>query len=576
MPTMDKLRNRLVRPSRELTVRDVLGSPRLLLVPILVALGFMFVGPMVILVLFSVQPSNSLSLNPLTWTLDSYVTFVGNMVSGSGVYGAVLTNTTLISVFTVLLTLLISFPAAYALARKVRRFKTAILVAMILPLLTSVTIRVLGWVMFLMQDGVLSSILGVVGITPGSLLYQESTIILGTTYVYLPFMLFPIYLSMLSIPESLYAASRDLGASRFKIFKDVVLPLSKPGIVIGSLFVFVLSLGASVESELLGGGQAFTMASNIEFSFGVAQNFPLGSVQAVSLLLIAGGSGVYILHNIDLEDIAQQSGGSAGHAAGSSSRLENVVWYGYTLLVALFLMVPMVAIIVASTYEGRVFGLPYQFTLDWYGKVLENGTVYNAIINTLKIAIPVTVISTAIGTAAAIGYTRYTFRGREWFKIFVLLPVFFPLLLIGLGMSMWSNAIGFGNGIPQTIVGEVVWISPVVMFVVSITALGIDPNLEEAARDLGAGTRKLYGDVILPLVADGVIAGAIFAFVLSWNNYYIASYMSGSNILVTTWIHSRLTQGFSSLVPAVAAVLFYVSLIALFLAVAVEYLGTGE
>jgi spermidine/putrescine transport system permease protein len=576
MSTMDKLRNRLVRPSRELTVRDVLGSPRLLLVPILVALGFMFVGPMVILVLFSVQPSNSLSLNPLTWTLDSYVTFVGNMVSGSGVYGAVLTNTTLISVFTVLLTLLISFPAAYALARKVRRFKTAILVAMILPLLTSVTIRVLGWVMFLMQDGVLSSILGVVGITPGSLLYQESTIILGTTYVYLPFMLFPIYLSMLSIPESLYAASRDLGASRFKIFKDVVLPLSKPGIVIGSLFVFVLSLGASVESELLGGGQAFTMASNIEFSFGVAQNFPLGSVQAVSLLLIAGGSGVYILHNIDLEDIAQQSGGSAGHAAGSSSRLENVVWYGYTLLVALFLMVPMVAIIVASTYEGRVFGLPYQFTLDWYGKVLENGTVYNAIINTLKIAIPVTVISTAVGTAAAIGYTRYTFRGREWFKIFVLLPVFFPLLLIGLGMSMWSNAIGFGNGIPQTIVGEVVWISPIVMFVVSITALGIDPNLEEAARDLGAGTRKLYGDVILPLVADGVIAGAIFAFVLSWNNYYIASYMSGSNILVTTWIHSRLTQGFSSLVPAVAAVLFYVSLIALFLAVAVEYLGTGE
>jgi len=576
MSTMDKLRNRLVRPSRELTVRDVLGSPRLLLVPILVALGFMFVGPMVILVLFSVQSSNSLSLNPLTWTLDSYVTFVGNMVSGSGVYGAVLTNTTLISVFTVLLTLLISFPAAYALARKVRRFKTAILVAMILPLLTSVTIRVLGWVMFLMQDGVLSSILGVVGITPGSLLYQESTIILGTTYVYLPFMLFPIYLSMLSIPESLYAASRDLGASRFKIFKDVVLPLSKPGIVIGSLFVFVLSLGASVESELLGGGQAFTMASNIEFSFGVAQNFPLGSVQAVSLLLIAGGSGVYILHNIDLEDIAQQSGGSAGHAAGSSSRLENVVWYGYTLLVALFLMVPMVAIIVASTYEGRVFGLPYQFTLDWYGKVLENGTVYNAIINTLKIAIPVTVISTAVGTAAAIGYTRYTFRGREWFKIFVLLPVFFPLLLIGLGMSMWSNAIGFGNGIPQTIVGEVVWISPIVMFVVSITALGIDPNLEEAARDLGAGTRKLYGDVILPLVADGVIAGAIFAFVLSWNNYYIASYMSGSNILVTTWIHSRLTQGFSSLVPAVAAVLFYVSLIALFLAVAVEYLGTGE
>jgi spermidine/putrescine transport system permease protein len=579
MSTIDTLKMRVTELSDESehSIRRLARPPWVLMLPMIALLLFMFVGPMLAIVVFSFQPSNAISLNPLDWTFATYREVIGGMVTGEGVYGDVLVNTVAVSLTTTALTLVVSYPAAYALARKITRYKLVFLMILIIPLFTSVNIRVFGWALFLVQNGVLDSLLTALGIQQyASLMYRRSTIVLGTTYVYLPFMLFPIYLSMLSIPESLYAASRDLGASRFKIFKDVVLPLSKPGIVIGSLFVFVLSLGASVESELLGGGQAFTMASNIEFSFGVAQNFPLGSVQAVSLLLIAGGSGVYILHNIDLEDIAQQSGGSAGHAAGSSSRLENVVWYGYTLLVALFLMVPMVAIIVASTYEGRVFGLPYQFTLDWYGKVLENGTVYNAIINTLKIAIPVTVISTAIGTAAAIGYTRYTFRGREWFKIFVLLPVFFPLLLIGLGMSMWSNAIGFGNGIPQTIVGEVVWISPVVMFVVSITALGIDPNLEEAARDLGAGTRKLYGDVILPLIADGVIAGAIFAFVLSWNNYYIASYMSGSNILVTTWIHSRLTQGFSSLVPAVAAVLFYVSLIALFLAVAVEYLGTGE
>lgn len=533
----------------------------------------MFVGPMLVLLLFSAQTGNSLSLNPSTWTLASYAEFLTGMIAGSGVYGTILRATTTISVLTVALTLLISFPAAYALARKIRRFKTALLVAMILPLLTSVTIRVLGWVMFLMDDGVLSSVLGAVGLSYGSVLYTQSTIVLGTTYVYLPFMLFPIYLSMLSIPESLYTAASDLGASRVKILRDVVLPMSKPGVVIGSLFVFVLSLGASVESELLGGGQAFTMASNIEFSFGVAQNFPLGSVQAVSLLVIAGGSGVYILRNVDLEDIAQRGGGGAHGTTQSSSRLEQTVWYGYVLLVTLFLMTPLIAIIIASTYAGRVFGFPYEFTLDWYRQVLSNGTIHSAVLNTLKIAVPTTILSTAVGTAAAVGYTRYRFPGREAFKLFALLPIFFPLLLIGLGMSIWSNAIGLGNGIVQTIIGETVWIAPIVMFVVSITALGIDPDLEEAARDLGASTTKLYRDVILPLIADGVVAGAIFAFVLSWNNYYIASYMSGSNILVTTWIHSRLTQGFSSLVPAVAAVLFYVSLVALAVAIAVEYLG---
>ncbi len=572
MSAIDRLRRDVV-PSLDVESPAAwVRSPRMLLVPLLAVLLFMFVGPMLILVLFSVQPGNSLSLDPLGWTADSYVAFATGIVTGSGVYGAVLRATTTISVLTVVLTFLVSFPAAYALARKIRRFKTALLVAMILPLLTSVTIRVLGWVMFLMTDGVLSSVLGTVGLSYDSLLYQQSTIVLGTTYVYLPFMLFPIYLSMLSIPESLYTAASDLGASRTKIFRDIVLPMSTPGIVIGSLFVFVLSLGASVESELLGGGEAFTMASNIEFSFGVAQNFPLGSVQAVSLLAIAGGSGVYILQSIDLEDIAQRGGGSQG-SARSISRREQAVWYGYTLLVTLFLMMPLVAIIVASTHAARVFGLPYEFTLDWYRQVLSNGTIHNAVFNTLKIAVPTTILSTVIGTAAAIGYTRYTFPGRDLFKIVALLPIFFPLLIIGLGMSMWSNVIGLGNGIPQTIVGETVWIAPIVMFVVSITALGIDPNLEDAARDLGADTTKLYRDVVLPLVADGVVAGAIFAFVLSWNNYYIASYMSGSNILVTTWIHSRLTQGFSSLVPAVAAVLFYVSLVALAAAIAVEYLG---
>ena len=560
MSVIDQLRrdfesgSRIGRLYRTVDVRHALVSP------IVAVLLFMFVGPMAILVLFSVQSGNNLMLDPATWTLASYVEFVTGMVTGSGVYGQVLATTTLISVSTVVLTLVFSFPAAYALARKIHRFKTALLVALILPLLTSVTMRVLGWVMFLMKDGVLSGILDPVGVTVPSVLYQETAIVLGTTYVYLPFMLFPIYLSMLSIPESLYTAASDLGASRRKVFTDIVLPMSKPGVVIGCLFVFVLSLGASVESELLGGGSAFTMATNIQYSFGIAQNFPLGSVQATSLLLIAGGSGIYILRNLDLADIAERSGGASGHAATSNSELENVVWYGYVLLVVLFLLIPIVAIIVASTHQARVFALPYEFTLDWYVQVFGNQAVRGAVMNTLRIAIPVTIISTVIGTAAAIAYTRYTFPRQELFKIFVLLPIFFPLILIGLGMSMWTSTIGFGYGIPQTIVGEVVWISPIVMFVVSITALGIDPNIEQAARDLGADTKKLYADIVLPLIADGVISGAIFAFVLSWNNYYIASYMSGSNILVTTWIHSRLTQGFSALVPGVAAVLFYISL----------------
>jgi spermidine/putrescine transport system permease protein len=251
------------------------------------------------------------------------------------------------------------------------------------------------------------------------------------------------------------------------------------------------------------------------------------------------------------------------------------IWYGYVALVALFLMIPLVSLVIASFYDGRFFSIvDYQFTLGWYEAALASGSIRSALTTTVYISVPVTIISTIIGTAAAIAYTRYEFPYREQFKLFALLPIFFPLVLLGLGMSMWASQISLGYGVVPAIIGELVWISPIVMFVVSITALGIDPNIEEAARDLGADTVTLYRKVLLPLVADGVVSGAIFAFVLSWNNYYIVSYLSGPQSTITTWIHGRMTQGFTPVVPAVASLIFYVSILLVVVAVVVEYRKT--
>lgn len=254
-------------------------------------------------------------------------------------------------------------------------------------------------------------------------------------------------------------------------------------------------------------------------------------------------------------------------------RLESGAWYGYTLLMVLFFMLPLFSLVVASFNNARIFALPYEPTLKWYSLALDSSSVQNAIITTFKISIPVVILSTVIGTAAAIAYTRYLFPGQELFKLIALLPIFFPLVLLGLGMSMWSNIIGFGFGIWPTVIGETVWISPIVMFVVSITALGVDPNIENAARDLGANTVTLYRKILIPLLMDGIVAGAIFAFVLSWNNYYIASYLTGSQITITTWIHGRMTQGFTPSVPALTATIFYVSLLLLVGAFILEIRG---
>lgn len=256
----------------------------------------------------------------------------------------------------------------------------------------------------------------------------------------------------------------------------------------------------------------------------------------------------------------------------SMPRLRAGAWYGYILLVAFFLMTPLFTLVVTSFYDGRFLSIAdYAFTLHWYEVALASGSIQSAFLNTARIAIPVTVLSTIIGTGGAIAYTRHEFPFREEFKLLALLPVFFPLLLLGLGMSLWTNVTNLGYGIIPSIIGELVWISPIVMFVVSITALGVDPDIEEAARDLGADTITLYKDVVLPLIADGIVSGAIFAFVLAWNNYYIVSYLSGAESTITTWIHAKMTQGFTPTVPAVSSMIFYVSVLLVVAIAVVEY-----
>jgi spermidine/putrescine transport system permease protein len=267
----------------------------------------MFVGPMLAIVLFSVQPANSISLDPSTWTVQHYVEIIGGMASGQGVYGDVLVNTAAVSALTTGVTLVFSYPAAYALARKIERYKTVFLLVLIIPLFTSVNIRVFGWALFLVKNGVLDSVVSLFGVANyPTMMYQRWTIILGTTYVYMPFMLFPIYLSLLSVEDETIAAARDLGAGRWTLFRRIILPLSKPGVIIGSLFVFILSLGADVEAQILGGGSIFTMASNINYSFGYSQNWPLGSAQAVGLLIITLVCGIIILRTINLKEIASR------------------------------------------------------------------------------------------------------------------------------------------------------------------------------------------------------------------------------------------------------------------------------
>jgi spermidine/putrescine transport system permease protein len=205
---------------------------------------------------------------------------------------------------TVVLLAVIAYPIAYGLNRMFGKWSGLIGVLFVFPLFVSENVRLYGWVLFFIKNGVLDGGLKWLGFSGGpELLYTPGAILFGMIYVYLPFMLFPMSLGIAMIPRDLVDAARDLGADRLMIWREIELPLAMPGILIGMLLTFVLGAGAIAESKILGGQSVITIAQDIEVAFTYAQNWPLGSALALLLVAIVSGLALYVLSKLDLDRI---------------------------------------------------------------------------------------------------------------------------------------------------------------------------------------------------------------------------------------------------------------------------------
>ncbi len=205
---------------------------------------------------------------------------------------------------TVVLLAMIAYPIAYGLNRMFGKWSGLVGVLFVFPLFVSENVRLYGWVLFFIKNGVLDGGLKWLGFSGGpEVLYTPSAILFGMMYVYLPFMLFPMSLGIAMIPRDLVDAARDLGANRLTIWREIELPLAMPGILIGMLLTFVLGAGAIAESKILGGQSVITIAQDIEVAFTYAQNWPLGSALALLLVAIVSGLALYVLSRLDLDRI---------------------------------------------------------------------------------------------------------------------------------------------------------------------------------------------------------------------------------------------------------------------------------
>src|SRR3984885_5565317 len=203
------------------------------------------------------------------------------------VYWQTLLRSMLIAVRVTIFSLLLGYPVAYFLSFYAGRKKDLLYQLVIIPLWVSYLVRAYAWKTILGSDGVLNTLLQYTGLTRHPvefLLYSPFAVVLTLTHIYTPFAFLPIYASLEHIPRNLVEASADLGASGFRVFRTVILPLALPGVLAGATFAFVLSLGDFLAPLLLGGPSGIMISNIVVSLFGAAYNWPLGA--AISLVLL--------------------------------------------------------------------------------------------------------------------------------------------------------------------------------------------------------------------------------------------------------------------------------------------------
>jgi spermidine/putrescine transport system permease protein len=192
----------------------------------------------------------------------------------------------MLAILGTVLCLLVALPLAYYIATRAGNRKGFFIILLVIPFWTSFLIRTYAWLLILGPEGIAGFVNSTVGGDTFRILGTEAGVLIGLVYGYLPLMVFPLYVTLERIDRSLVEASKDLGAGRWATFRQVTLPIALPGLITGSILVFIPMMGEYVIPSILGYGRVFTMGNSLVLRFLEARNWPSGSAQAVALMIV--------------------------------------------------------------------------------------------------------------------------------------------------------------------------------------------------------------------------------------------------------------------------------------------------
>ncbi|WP_095205151.1 ABC transporter permease subunit [Mesorhizobium carmichaelinearum] len=476
----------------------------------------------------------------------------------------VLFQTIEVSVVATSICLIVGYPTAYLIVAASKSVRITLIALVIIPYLTSGLARTYAWIVILGDRGVINNLLLQLGVihSPLQLIYNTMAVYIGMVHIMLPVMILPLVSAMMGIDRSLTAAARSMGARPLTAFWRVFFPLSLPGVRAGSLLVFVFCLGFYITPAALGGLRDAMLSTFIAAQ--VKNSFDISRIATSAFILLAIAVAVLFLLGLDLASAQGRTATTAWkswvvriskldmlkryfsrfsdsyraklwttqlYQAGDDSRLSNIVGTMFVLLVMVYLHSPGLIVIIMSFSSGTFLEFPpSSISLQWYQTFFGDPSWRGAAWTSIQIGVAVAILSTIVGTLAAYGLNRTHPRLRSFLTMTILTPVTIPVIVVAIASYYGLVNLGLIGSRTGIVLAQSTGATGIVVVIVSATLANFDRTLERAAKSMRAGPLQTFWRVTLPLIRPGVIGGAVFAFLHSFDEVVITNLVSGYSI----------------------------------------------
>ncbi len=475
---------------------------------------------------------------------------------------AILINTLILGVVTASISVIVGFLFAYFTTYMRIRFKKIFDFIAILPIISPPFVVALSAILLFGRVGLITR--GLLGIKDFEI-YGFHGLVLVQTLSFFPIAYMMLVALLQRIDPSVEEASRDLGASRFRVFTSVTLPLMAPGIANAFLLVFIQSIADFANPVVIGGN--FTTVAVKIYQEGIG-NYQFGIATALAMILLTISISIFVLQKyyVSKKSYVTVTGKVSRHRDLITSRKITIPATSVLLIFTLFVIMMYILIPIGSFV--KLWGVNYTPTLEHY-KYIFKPKLFQPVLTTASLAVIATPISGILAMVIAFLIVRKTFFGKSFIEFTTIMALAIPGTIIGLGYVIsYNKSYGlFGVNIipPITGTGFIIIMAYIIRSLPvgvrsGITSLQqIDPSIEEAANVLGASSRKVFTSVTIPMIKNAFLNGLIFTFARSMTLVSTVIFLISARYkLLTTSIMAQIDVGRMGVASAYCTVLIII------------------